>query len=406
MVMKRTMTIICLTALTGLVFVFYSAAYATKKDTRRLCLECHKEVDGFFDKKRVHKPVAGGQCTACHNPHASKHKDLIGADREELCYGCHPKDRLFRGKVVHQPVVEGLCLECHASHSSDNPWLLRGKEAELCFGCHKREEIQGRKFVHPEVESGRCTTCHDPHGSTLMGLIVKENMCISCHNAGSDGLKTAHSGLNVKGTRCLSCHSPHSSDNAGIVKANVHKPFAEKRCDVCHEPGSKEVARKGYNMCLACHDGTMQSFYKRYNHLMAGKEGNFCADCHTPHASDERALLKDREDKTCWQCHEDTEGFTHSARYVHPDLKKCLDCHVSHGSNARYMLTAGDNTCSMEGCHPSQGRFTHPVGEKAIDPRSREPMNCSTCHNPMGSPEEFILRAGKVVELCIKCHQI
>jgi predicted CXXCH cytochrome family protein len=33
-------------------------------------------------------------------------------------------------------------------------------------------------------------------------------------------------------------------------------------------------------------------------------------------------------------------------------------------------------------------------------------MNCSTCHNPMGSPEESILRRGKDIELCIQCHQL
>ncbi|HHD11226.1 MAG TPA: hypothetical protein ENK42_02180 [Deltaproteobacteria bacterium] len=404
--MRRAGIVTYLIAVVSVVVLCYGTASAAKKDTRKLCADCHKEVAGFFDKKRVHKPVAGGQCTACHNPHASKHKNLIGESRDELCYGCHKKDKLLKGNVVHQPVVEGLCLECHASHSSDKRALLKGAEAELCFGCHKKENIEGKKFVHPEVRKGRCTTCHDPHGSTLEGLIVKNNMCISCHKGGSKTLRTAHSGLNVSGTQCLSCHSPHSSDNRGIIKANVHAPFAEGKCNVCHKQGSKEIVKADYTMCLDCHENSMQSFYKRYSHLMAGKDDNFCADCHTPHASDERALLRDREDKTCWQCHEDTRSFTHSARYIHPDLKKCLDCHVSHGSNARYMLAAGDNTCSMEGCHPSQGRFTHPVGDDAIDPRSREPMNCSTCHNPMGSPEEFILRAGKVMELCIKCHQI
>ncbi len=406
--MRRAVFIICVIAVVSVIFQGYDGGVhaMSKKNTRRLCADCHGEVAGFFDKKMVHEPVARGQCTACHNPHASKHKGLIGTGKEELCYSCHKKDVLLKGRVVHQPVAEGLCLECHASHSSNNRGLLRAGVERLCFECHKIEDIRGKKFVHPEVKKGRCTTCHNPHGSTLDGLIVKKGVCTSCHDAGTKRLKGVHYGLNMKGARCLSCHSPHSSDNRGIIKANVHRPFAEGKCSVCHRPGSKELVQADYNMCLKCHEASIKSFYKRYSHLMAGRTGNFCAECHTPHASDQRALLSGREDKTCWQCHQDTEGFAHSARYVHPELRKCLDCHISHGSNTRYMLVAGDNTCSMEGCHPSQGRFTHPVGEDAIDPRSKEPMNCSTCHNPMGSPEEFILRAGKVMELCIKCHQI
>jgi predicted CXXCH cytochrome family protein len=69
-------------------------------------------------------------------------------------------------------------------------------------------------------------------------------------------------------------------------------------------------------------------------------------------------------------------------------------------------MSLGVETCSTERCHPTQGRFTHPVGKDIIDPRSGSSLDCSTCHNPMGSPEEYILRDGKDRDLCIKCHQV
>ncbi|HLA50709.1 MAG TPA: cytochrome c3 family protein, partial [Thermodesulfobacteriota bacterium] len=98
--------------------------------------------------------------------------------------------------------------------------------------------------------------------------------------------------------------------------------------------------------------------------------------------------------------------YVAKSNHKHPKLGICTDCHTSHGSNSQFFLTKGNDTCAMENCHSTQGKFTHPVGEKIIDPRSKTPMDCSTCHNPMGSPEKAILRFEKDRELCVQCHQM
>ena len=376
------------------------------RNTRALCLECHPGASSIISRKNVHKPVELGLCTSCHNPHASRHSKLIGYDVNELCYTCHEKRKLLAGDTVHKPVKEGKCLECHDPHSTDAGRLLKKSAAEGCYQCHPKKDIAGKKIVHPEVRKGNCLACHAPHSSTREGLLIKDRieLCAGCHPSSS--LTASHGGMPLAGVDCAGCHSPHSSDRAGLVNANLHRPFEEKKCNLCHAGSSVKTITEGAGLCLKCHEETLEGFNKRYSHLVTGVTPNPCVLCHSPHSSDGRFLFRDRENRVCYSCHKDTKNNEEKSKFRHSKLNVCLDCHTGHASDSRYFMVKGEDTCSTEKCHQTQGRFTHPVGEKAIDPRSSTPMSCSTCHNPMGSPEEFILRAGKDRELCVQCHQI
>jgi predicted CXXCH cytochrome family protein len=395
--------------LTGLGILLAVPSYAKElKNTRELCLECHPGAAAMSRKKNVHKPVTLGLCTACHNPHASRHSGLLGYETGELCFNCHDPIKGFTGEVVHKPVQEGNCLACHDAHSTDARGLLTKNMREGCFDCHPKKELLARKNVHPEVDKGNCTACHDPHASGRAGLLARDGkaLCTRCHRAKSEQFVELHMGYKVSGTDCLGCHSPHSSDSQAMLKATLHKPFEEKNCNSCHRPSSSEVVKTGIGLCTECHKASMPGFNRINSHLVAGKTDNVCNACHNPHGSDEKNLLKDKEERVCYACHKDTKEYAAGSNYKHPKLASCSDCHSSHGSNNRFFLAKGDDTCSTEECHPTQGVFTHPVGEEIIDPRSKAPMSCNTCHNPMGSPEESILRLERDMELCVQCHQI
>lgn len=392
-------------------FVLFSAplyAKEIKKSTMELCLECHPASAAITQRQNVHKPVKLGLCTACHNPHVSRHSGLLGFKKEDLCYSCHDRQKGFTGEVVHKPVFEGECLACHDSHSTDSPGLLKKLASEVCFECHPKEDLLAKKNVHPQVARGNCMVCHAPHASDRLGLLGRDRkaLCTECHGTESAQFAGLHAGYDVSGTDCLGCHSPHSSDRPAMLRANLHKPFEEKKCTGCHLPKTWELVKAGIGLCTECHKASMPGFNKINSHLVAGVSDNVCTSCHNPHASDEKDLLSDKQDRVCYSCHNDTKRFAAGSKHVHPKLDTCSDCHTSHASNNRFFLAEGDGTCSVEQCHPTQGVFTHPVGEKIIDPRSKAPMNCSTCHNPMGSPESSILRLGKDVELCIQCHQV
>ncbi len=377
---------------------------ATKKNTRSLCLECHSGARALVSRRNVHKPVKMGLCTACHNPHASSHAKLIGYGQEELCYTCHDANRLIKGKVVHKPVSDGQCAECHDPHSSNYRGLMKQGGSSACFSCHDREKVIKGKIVHPEVAKGNCRTCHLPHASDREGLLTRDrnDLCTKCHK---NPKQSSHSKIKTKGSDCIGCHSPHASDNIGLLRSFRHKPFADGRCSVCHSSTGK-VKDKSTAMCVQCHESTLPSFNKRYTHLFPGPGENACTNCHTPHAADKKSLIKDKDSRVCYSCHMDTRHFVEQSEFKHSNINDCQDCHVSHGSNTRFFMRDEDGGCLNQGCHASQGAFTHPVGEGVIDPRLNTEMNCVSCHNPMGSPEDLILRGEREMGLCIQCHQM
>ncbi|MEK6531671.1 MAG: cytochrome c3 family protein [Deltaproteobacteria bacterium] len=381
------------------------AAYSAARDLRDLCLGCHKEVAAYSSKAVVHRPVKEGQCTLCHSPHASKHQGLLKGDGSALCYGCHDKKNFAGGVSVHKPVMDGKCSACHNSHASDAKGLLKKTGAEICYSCHPAEDFKGKKHVHPEVKKGNCTLCHNPHTSNSEGLLAEGRaaLCAKCHKTVDT---RAHWGYDVAGSDCFSCHSPHSSDRPALIKATLHKPFEEKKCSACHIRGAKEVSESILSTCASCHKATLAGFNKIYSHLISGADTKSCSACHAPHASDGKKLLRDKETRVCFSCHFSTRDSIGRSKVTHPKLEMCTSCHTSHGSNDRYFLSSGNGGCSTADCHPAQGTFTHPVGDKIIDPRSKTPMTCVTCHSVMGASEEFNLRFKKDVDLCVQCHQL
>jgi hypothetical protein len=58
--------------------------------------------------------------------------------------------------------------------------------------------------------------------------------CLSCHDGGSEEFSATHLGLAPETMNCAGCHDPHASNMAGMLLPEVHPPFAEGDCSVCH----------------------------------------------------------------------------------------------------------------------------------------------------------------------------
>ena len=187
----------------------------------------------------------------------------------------------------------------------------------------------------------------------------------------------------------------------------LHSPFEKGDCKSCHVGKTKKIKDKSVELCLKCHEKTLDTFNKSKNHLVAGTGGNFCLNCHGPHGANKKSMLKERDYIVCYACHNDSKHIAKVSRYRHPGLKQCTDCHVAHSSTDRFMLKdGGAGTCSTAECHESQGAFTHPIGEGVIDHRTNKEMDCSTCHSVMGANFKPILRGDKDRGLCIECHEL
>ena len=186
----------------------------------------------------------------------------------------------------------------------------------------------------------------------------------------------------------------------------VHAPFVQGTCDRCHvssdAPGLKAAQ---VELCYRCHSALKRNVTGRpYAHGPV-KDGH-CASCHAPHASKNKHLLKATGKKLCAGCHPDAMKKL-SATYAHsPSAQgQCVTCHDAHSSEEKSLLVSG-SIAVCESCHETQGKFTHPVGEDATDPRTQQAMTCVSCHEAHGSEYEFVLLKDRQRDLCTDCHRM
>ena len=200
-------------------------------DTRRLCFQCHKEVESRMRDARVHAPVAAGDCVACHDPHGTAFRFQLSAQGNGACLGCHADvGQALAQRFKHGP-AEASCAICHDPHAAKFPSQLRGPVNTVCLACHfnpprqaaaddsaalfgkaigthERLLAEGPRIVldrslrsgHPNIghpiegpddplrkgQPLNCTSCHNPHGTSSRKLMRFEatgisSLCVRCH---------------------------------------------------------------------------------------------------------------------------------------------------------------------------------------------------------------------------------
>ncbi|MFQ6043159.1 MAG: cytochrome c3 family protein [Candidatus Poribacteria bacterium] len=287
------------------------------------------------------------------------------------------------------------------------PRITSISRGELCYSCHqKKAEDFAKGKVHPLVKAGKCLVCHDPHASTYKAHLRNspEQLCFDCHNQRDEGFITTcqtHSQYPVSKSDCLICHSAHA--------VYVHEPFVKNRCDSCHvssdSPEPFKLKLTYTELCYSCHKDMLTEVSNQEDAHLPVKEGR-CANCHASHAAENEHLLVVAEEKLCVNnCHHDvTEKL--KSKYPHSPAEPipCLKCHKPHDSENESLLV-DDSTAMCISCHKREKKFTHPLGEAAIDPRTNKGMTCVTCHDAHGSEYEFVLLADRQRDLCIQCHK-
>lgn len=403
------------------VIVFVSLAYSEEKfrlktgARGKICLKCHVAFKDKLKSSFVHTPVKTGECSGCHNPHSSSHEKLLVADTGRICYRCHDVMVPEGALSTHKVVVEGKCVNCHDPHGSGNKNNLLKAENELCFDCHEdmRKKTAGNKFKHAPVERG-CLNCHNPHASTKADKLLKNSvpsLCLKCHKTDRLIFKKQHMNYQVDKARCTTCHDPHGSDNKGILFNKLHKPFARKMCNQCHEGPSSvtplKIKRTGFELCKACHSNMINELFtkNRVHWPLLDKVG--CLNCHSPHASSQEGLLKNSLIKVCGECHADAIDRQKRAETKHPPVLEgmCTNCHSPHASDSLFLFTQPSVIELCGSCHEWQSHSTHPIGEEVKDLRNKNlSVNCISCHRSHGTEYKRMLYFRTTGELCIQCH--
>jgi len=360
------------------------------------CFMCHDRQ--AFSKRVNHDPAAAGECLSCHSPHVAKFEGLIQEQVKDLCYSCHTDAAEEQNKgLVHKPVKQGECLSCHDPHASNQSGLLKDRLSVTCFSCHT-ELPQKFKNTHAPFAEGECDSCHKPHQSDNPYLLTEKQdaLCFSCHSKAS--VKQKHPNFPADLKNCGSCHNPHGSNRPGLIRNALHQPYSEG-CSDCHV---RKNAAVPIDTCLLCHPEISDQMASSHNHLVRYEE-NGCIACHSPHAGDDRRLLKGKERHVCGKCHAATFKRYEEEEHKHSMTDACNNCHAPHGSNHPAMFRAPINeVCSK--CHGQHGIFTHPIGENVFDPRTGQMMTCGSCHASKGSDFEFHTRFERKKALCVQCH--
>ncbi len=408
--MKNTM--MSLAALL-LIFAASSFAQAVKVNQPEVCFNCHSEISDLNAKKHVHTAFKSGQCSSCHSPHAARHEKLLAESPGALCLGCHTDvKKLVTSPSPHVPAASGECLKCHDPHASDNASQLKQPMTALCTTCHPViNDWFKRANIHQPVETKQCMKCHNPHGTGNSGLLVNNvpTLCFGCHQQ-NQTFQTVHKGYNLSKADCTMCHDPHSSGSKGLLMANQHAPFKGGRCSACHSAGAESggsfaIAGSIKNVCLKCHAGiTADAKLEFHPHV---NDERSCINCHNPHASNGTSLLASDQKNLCLKCHfnNPAPGKDKSA-YITHNGQDCTTCHRPHGADNKRLFKMADlDLCRS--CHPDVHKGSHPMAPdpKAIDPRTKQPVTCISCHKLHGSDFKPYLPLSSDGDLCVQCHK-
>ena len=93
-------------------------------------------------------------------------------------------ERKMRYKFLFPLFILSFFIVAVLAYSEDKFRLKTGAKGNICLNCHEaiQESLKSR-FVHPLLKMGECSGCHDPHTSSHEKLLIADvnNLCSGCH---------------------------------------------------------------------------------------------------------------------------------------------------------------------------------------------------------------------------------
>ncbi len=293
-----------------------------------------------------------------------------------------------RGRLLFAAVLLLLLLMCTITTVvetlvSRSPDQIKSITKNIeCLQCHSDLiPAMSKSSVHNPFLMKGCTTCHTPHGK------IEQKSVITGAKQTWERTKTLVEWLPLKLVLDLFYSGEKSTGTeAGTTKVTETKVKGAK----------SELVLPETELCWMCHGNLGSMRHMQYPH--APFEGGYCTNCHDPHASDFRVLLKQDERDLCVTCHR--IGPELARDQVHPPVEGrfCTNCHNPHASEYRGILVNNQRDLCFT-CHPTVA----PLSLKPVQHNPFQYDNCTGCHEPHGSDYRPLLRKGQPA-LCYDCH--
>lgn len=255
-----------------------------------------------------------------------------------------------------------------------------------CATCHGTEQENWAHTVHArvfrsnsrsELAAKGCEACHGPGAKHLEDATDRNAIVAFTRRRGA--------AVETQSAQCLQCHKGRERL---FWQGSVHDT-SRLGCSDCHNPmaklsGSGLLAKSSASeTCFTCHQQQRTEFRKRSRMpLLEGKLS--CGDCHNPHGSVTRPLLKaDHVNQLCTTCHAEKRGpfvWEHA-----PVRKNCLECHLPHGSSHESLLVVARpflcQQCHANVSHPANLLTRSNLPRGAVPDERAVNRGCSNCHS-------------------------
>jgi len=336
---------------------------------------------------------------------------------------------------------ESGCL-CHAMHTAAGPTKLTkvpgDSSSAICDRCHTPATALG-EFLDPLWKSG--------HSLAATVSVDKPFTCMTCHVPVYNSGFAPASLLRVKGSWvcttvtgatpedngfCYTCHGTGSTLPEGdlrVFEDSAHSTIAapatgaEVVCDACHESHSSRneslLKYSGYMVCMQCHTSAVPDPNapdvlsslrlnpdRNAKHPIlpadqpVGGAKMTCQNCHNTHASTVDTPLVDPhipnrawagdEKAFCFSCHDgetlptSTQTTPWAGEVLASGGTTTTDIEHAYATNVHGGAPSADTTNTNAHLRPDMGYTAGKV------------LECSVCHDPHGSINNFTLRQNVV----------
>ncbi len=289
-----------------------------------------------------------------------------------------------------------LCFP-RTSTAAGTPLVVQDATPPPTPAVEKPQDGTQKQKAPDKLPPGKvCIDCHtDVSGEKHVHRPVRWGNCKLCHIQ-SDVRMHSFTPPKDMGAVCNECHLLPT-------RTSLHAPVRDGQCLSCHLAHQSNEryllkSRQDPELCGPCHADEV-GVDMRFVHgpIAAGT----CSLCHMPHSSNQLSLLRPAEETGCLMCHVEMEARLQPPNSVHPPVQEdCAQCHDPHASNHRYQLKNDQTTLCMD-CHrPMIEKLqSQPVYHEAL--KSEE--GCAYCHDVHSSPYPKMLKR-PVKELCMDCH--